>query len=127
MAALLGKSEQAVIDELFTEAEAPLIFRDPESGEWQTRDAYLLRPGGRSWPPPATPASEERLRPGAVQPPPLSAADISAPGSGWVPTDIYAEFTQKIIGGKARVHFSKVMNQFDRRRGVEGGAGRMGH
>ncbi|HOV58495.1 MAG TPA: LAGLIDADG family homing endonuclease, partial [Rhodanobacteraceae bacterium] len=115
MAALLGKSEQAVIDELFTEAEAPLIFRDPESGEWQTRDAYLSGQVVKKLAAARNAGLEKNASAlEAVQPPPLSAADISVRlGQGWVPTDIYAEFTQKIIGGKARVHFSKVMNQFD--------------
>ena len=115
MAALLGKSEQGVIDELFTEAESPLIFRDPETGEWQTRDAYLSGQVVKKLAAARDAGLEKNATAlEAVQPPPLGAADISIRlGQSWVPTDIYAEFAQKIIGGKAAVHFSKAMNQFD--------------
>ncbi|MCA0188944.1 MAG: hypothetical protein LCH90_23675, partial [Proteobacteria bacterium] len=115
MAALLGKDEQAVIAEMFDEAESPLIFKDPESGEWQTRDAYLSGQVVKK----LAAAREAGLEKNAaaleaVQPPPLEAADITVRlGQTWVPPEIYSAFVSKIAGGKARVHFSKVMTQFD--------------
>ena len=41
MAALLGKTEEEVTAEMFDRAEKPLIFKDPELGQWVTRNDYL--------------------------------------------------------------------------------------
>lgn len=115
MAALLKSDEAAVIAALHENLETPLIFRDPETERWETRDAYLsgqvlkklnaARAAGLD----KNVAALEK-----VQPEPIPASEIGVRlGSVWVPGDIYGDFVAEVTGAPATVRFNKLMNLFD--------------
>ena len=97
IASLYGTTEQQVIDEL-----GALIYRDPDSGDWQTADAYLsgnvreklaraMSAG------PEFTRNVEALR--DVQPEDLLPGDIDANlGAPWVPTSDIQVFTAELFG-----------------------------
>ena len=91
IAGLYGKPEKQVIEEL-----GDLIYRDPESGAWQTADAYLsgnvrakLATAERAGP--SYTRNAEALR--AVQPEDLLPGDIDANlGAPWIPVPDIQDF-----------------------------------
>jgi N12 class adenine-specific DNA methylase len=110
IASLYGTTDQQVIDEL-----GALIYRDPDSGVWETADAYLsgnvrdklaraIDAG------PEFSRNVEALR--DVQPEDLLPGDIDANlGAPWVPTSDIQAFTAELFGvspATVRVdHFAK--------------------
>lgn len=97
IAALYGKPQEQVVSEL-----ADLIYRDPESKQWQTADAYLsgnvrakLKAAEAAGPEYARNA--EALR--AVQPEDVLPGDIDANlGSPWIPEADIQAFTANLFG-----------------------------
>ena len=107
IAKLYGKPEQAVVAEL-----GDLIYRDPETREWQTADAYLsgnvrekLKAAEKAGPEYARNA--EALR--HVQPEDVLPGDIDANlGAPWIPASDIKAFAETLFGGSFAVgHLKK--------------------
>lgn len=87
------------------------IFRDPESGVWQTDDAYLsgqVRDKLKAAEAAAAldPAFERNVRAlVAVQPADLGPSDITARlGAPWIPAADVVAFVKEMIGAEIRIH-----------------------
>lgn len=113
IAGLLGVGEDEAIKRL-TAGSKPLVFKDPETQAWETRDAYLsgqvkrklaaARAAGMD-------ANVQALE--EVQPEPWGADAVTAIlGSTWVPREVYADFAAHLTGGRASVMFSPATNSF---------------
>lgn len=113
IAGLLGVSEDEAIKQLAT-GNKPLVFKDPETQTWETRDAYLsgqvkrklaaARAAGMD-------ANVQALE--EVQPEQWGADAVTAIlGSTWVPREVYADFAAHLTGGRASVLFSPATNSF---------------
>ncbi|HEX5270781.1 MAG TPA: DEAD/DEAH box helicase family protein, partial [Gemmataceae bacterium] len=97
---LYGKPEEAIIAEL-----GDLIYRDPESKEWQTADAYLsgnvrakLAAAERAGPAYARNANALR----SVQPEDVLPGDIDANlGAPWIPENDIRDFAASLFGVEA--------------------------
>lgn len=114
MAALLGKTEEEVTAEMFDRAEKPLIFKDPELGQWVTRNDYLTGQVKKK----LHAAQAARLEKNiaeleAVQPEPWGAENVTVLlGSTFVPPKIYEDFLLHVTGTPARVSFSPATNSY---------------
>lgn len=118
IAALRGVSPEAAVSELQS-GEKPLVFSDPESETWETADAYLSGMVRRKLNAARDAAARDpRFEVNvkaleAVQPEAWTAENVTAQmGATWVPGDVYAEFVQSLVGGKASVSFSAITNSF---------------
>jgi N12 class adenine-specific DNA methylase len=114
IAQLLGVSREQAIEQL-TEGDNPLVYKDPETGGFETRNSYLSGNVVRK-----LKAAEiaglnknaEALR--KVQPERWSAENISAMlGANWITPKVYADFAQHLLGVPARVHYSQITNSFN--------------
>jgi len=113
IASLLGKS-MADIEQEIEADERPLLFKDPETGQWETRSNYLtgqvkrkLNAARAARMPKNVAALEE------VQPEPWGADAVTALlGSAWIPPTVYADFVEHVTGSPARVAFSALTNSF---------------
>lgn len=113
IASLLDMSpEQA--GEALQQGTDPLVFKDPETGLWETADAYLsgmvkrklnaARAAGMT-------KNAQALE--KVIPADWTAENVAVTmGATWVPPEIYADFVRHLVGGKARVSFSALTNSF---------------
>ncbi|AFU45473.1 hypothetical protein C380_08855 [Acidovorax sp. KKS102] len=113
IASLLDISpEQA--GEALQQGTDPLVFKDPETGLWETADAYLsgmvkrklnaARAAGMT-------KNAQALE--KVIPADWTAENVAVTmGATWVPPEIYADFVRHLVGGKARVSFSALTNSF---------------
>lgn len=96
IAALYGKSEAEVIEEL-----GNLIFRDPETGRWETADAYLsgdvrAKLAAAEVAGPECIRNTEALR--EVQPEDVLPGDIDANlGAPWIPVDYVQSFAAELF------------------------------
>jgi len=112
---LLGKDPDGVLEEL-AGGDAPLLFKDPSTGEYVLRDAYLsgnvrakllqARRAGMM-------ANARALE--AVQPEDVPASQIAARiGSPWVPTEVYQDFAAQLLGDgtKAAVQYMPLNSSF---------------
>src|SRR5262249_22580360 len=95
--ALYGRSEEEVIMEL-----SDLIYRNPESGAWETADVYLSG-NVRAKLAAAQAAGAEYQRNAealaAVQPPDVLPGDIDANlGSPWIPSEDIQAFIAQLLG-----------------------------
>lgn len=113
IAELLGKTEAETIEAL--QAGKPLVFQDPESGQWETADAYLsgqVRRKLEAAKQAGLTLNEKALE--AVQPEPWGPDKVHATmGSTWVPAQVYADFYAHMTGGSARVSYSRATNTFN--------------
>lgn len=114
IAELLGKSREEAIEQL-TAGDKPLLYKDPETGAYETANGYLSGNVVRK-----LKAAEaagltknvEALQ--KVQPERWSAENISAmPGANWIPPQVYADFATHMLGVPAKVHYSQVTNSFN--------------
>lgn len=114
IAELLGKTREEAIEEL-TAGDKPLLYKDPETGAYETANGYLSGNVVRK-----LKAAEaagitknvEALQ--KVQPERWSAENISAmPGANWIPPQVYADFATHMLGVPAKVHYSQVTNSFN--------------
>jgi N12 class adenine-specific DNA methylase len=114
IAQLLGKTREEAIEEL-TAGDKPLLYKDPETGAYETANGYLSGNVVRK-----LKAAEaagltrnvEALQ--KVQPERWSAENISAmPGANWIPPQVYADFATHLFGVPAKVHYSQVTNSFN--------------
>ncbi|TIP95664.1 MAG: lactate dehydrogenase [Mesorhizobium sp.] len=106
IAELLQADADAVIAEL-----GDAIYRDPESGSWQTADAYLsgqVRDKLKSAEAAAAlePAFERNVRALVeVQPADLGPSDITARlGAPWIPAADVVAFVKETLGAEIRIH-----------------------
>ncbi|KUM24420.1 lactate dehydrogenase [Mesorhizobium loti] len=106
IAELLHADAEIVIADL-----GDAIFRDPESGAWQTDDAYLsgqVRDKLKAAEAAAAldPAFERNVRAlVAVQPADLGPSDITARlGAPWIPAADVVAFVNETMGAKIRIH-----------------------
>lgn len=115
MAKLVGKTQQEVIDDLHTSVDDPLIFKDPETGVWEVRDAYLSGLVVRKLNAARDAGLEKNIVAlESVQPPPIQASDIGVQlGATWVPPDVYAQFLEHLTKAPASVRFSRKLTTFD--------------
>jgi len=113
IANLLGVSPEQAGEQLQQGAD-PLVFKDPETGQWETADAYLsgmvkrklnaARAAGMT-------KNAEALE--KIIPADWTAENVAVTmGATWVPPEIYADFVRHLVGGKARVSFSALTNSF---------------
>ncbi len=126
MAMMLGKDEQAVIDEL-----GGKLFMDPDAG-WVTDDAYLSGNVKAKLARAITAASTnpdlqrnvDALR--GVQPADLSPADIAVGiGAPWVPGSDYERFASEVLGAQVSVSWNSVASKFSV--GMRGSRGNAQH
>lgn len=114
IAQLRGVSPEAAIVEL-QRGDKPLVFQDPETKTWETRDAYLSGQVRRKLE--AAKAADLPLNVSAleaVQPAPWTAEEVSVKiGATWVPSTVYAQFVDHLLGGQAVVNFSALTNSFN--------------
>lgn len=115
IASLLKVDVAEVAAQLHEDRDSPLIFRDPETERWVTRDEYLSGPVVRKLAAARAAGLDKNVAAlEAVQPPPIDAADIGVRlGSAWVPPEIYSAFVEHITGRPGRVTFVRAMNLFD--------------
>jgi N12 class adenine-specific DNA methylase/ribosomal protein S18 acetylase RimI-like enzyme len=111
--ALVGKSAADIAADMAA-MEHPLLFKDPESGQWQTRSEYLSGQVKRK----LGAAREAGLQQNiaaleAVQPEAWGAESVTALlGSSWIPSDVYADFIAHLSGNAAEVRFAPLTNSF---------------
>jgi len=114
MADLLQTDEQGVIDQLFTNVAQPLMFKDPETERWETRNDYLSGQVRRKFNAAKGAGlykNAEALE--AVQPEPWTAENVTALlGSTWVPPKFYEDFAVHITGNRPRISYSKLTNTY---------------
>lgn len=113
IASLLGVSEDAAATQLQAGAD-PLVFKDPESGTWETADVYLSGMVKRKLN--AARSAGLAMNVHALEkviPEDWTAENVQATmGATWVPPDVYAAFLDYLAGGKAKVSFSGLTNSF---------------
>lgn len=114
IASLLGKTVEQVEQEIEA-AEHPLLFKDPETQRWESRNDYLTGHVKRKLQ--AAQAARmsknvEALQ--AVQPEPWGAENVTALlGSSWIPPFVYGDFVEHIAGVPARVGYSALTNSYN--------------
>lgn len=113
IAALLGVSEEAAAEQLQDGAD-PLVFKDPESGAWETADVYLSGMVKRKLNAARAASLAKNVQAlEKVIPEDWTAENVQATmGATWVPPDVYAAFLEHLAGGKAKVSFSSLTNSF---------------
>jgi N12 class adenine-specific DNA methylase len=113
IASLLGKTVEQIEGDI-AGAERPLLFKDPEGGQWETRNDYLSGQVKRK----LNAARAARMTQNIialeeVQPEAWGAENVTALlGSSWVPPAVYANFVEHISGAAARVSYSAVTNSY---------------
>lgn len=114
IAKLLGVSREEAIEKL-TAGETPLLYKDPETGGFETRNGYLSGNVARKLKAAQAanlPANVKALQ--AVQPERWGAENVSViMGSAWVPPKVYEDFVTHLLGVPARVNFSQITNSFN--------------
>lgn len=113
IAQLLKKDKTELEQELRAE-EAPLVFFDPESSTWETRDVYLSGQVKRKLNAARAVNLLGNIRAlEAVQPESWTADQVTALlGSTWIPASVYQDFIRHITGNGAKVSFSALTNLF---------------
>lgn len=111
--ALVGKSADAIAADMAA-MEHPLLFKDPESGLWQTRSEYLSGQVKRKLVAAQAAGLQQNVAAlEAVQPEAWGAEAVTALlGSSWIPADVYAQFISHLSGNFAEVKFSPLTNSF---------------
>jgi N12 class adenine-specific DNA methylase/adenine-specific DNA methylase len=105
LADLLEREPDAALAELGT-----AVFRNPETREWETADAYLSGPvrtrlavaEAAAALDPQYERNVNALR--AVQPKDVNPSDITARlGAPWIPTDVIEAFVREVMGAEVRI------------------------
>ncbi|MCY0916227.1 DNA translocase FtsK [Massilia antarctica] len=113
IASLMAKNAAEIESDLAA-ADKPLLFKDPETDEWVSRNDYLTGHVKRK----LNAARAAHLTANIialqeVQPEPWGAENVTALlGSSWVPPTVYADFVEHISGNAARVAFSAITNSY---------------
>lgn len=116
ISSLIGADEQEVIRQLHDAMDSPLIFRDPETNTWESRESYLsgnikrklaaARVAGLE----KNAAELERVVPEDI---PVTDVGVRL-GSVWVPTKMYEAFVKNLLGDDyaVSIHFTKYNSKF---------------
>ena len=114
IASLLGKSEEEVIAEMFDKADKPLIFKDPETQQWVTRNDYLTGQVKKKLHAAQAAGLDKHVKElEAVQPEPWGAENVTVLlGSTFVPPQVYADFIEHVTGKPAKVSFQQATNSY---------------
>jgi len=114
IAQLRGTTEDAAVAEL-QKGDKPLVFLDPETQAWETRDAYLSGQVRRKLAAARNAGLEQNIAAlEAIQPAAWGSDDVRVKiGATWMPPATYAQFIEHLIGGSARVNFSAPTNSFN--------------
>lgn len=116
ISSLIGADEQEVIRQLHDAMDSPLIFRDPETNTWESRESYLsgnikrklaaARVAGLE----KNAAELERVVPEDI---PVTDVGVRL-GSVWVPTKMYEAFVKHLLGDDyaVSIHFTKYNSKF---------------
>lgn len=113
VASLLGVDRAQAEAEL-SKGDNPLAFYDPEAHAWEPAREYLSGNVRRK----LAAAQDAGLNANVdalekVQPERWGAEQITAlMGASWVPGEIYADFVKHLVGGNAKVRFSRATNSF---------------
>lgn len=111
---LLGIPREQAIEQM-TAGENPLLYKDPETGGFDTANGYLSGNVVRKLK--AAEAAGMKQNADAlrkVQPERWTAENISAKiGANWIPPNVYAAFAKHMLGVDARVHYSQATNSFN--------------
>lgn len=113
---LTGKTVDDLIKEMYTDAETPLVFKDPSTNEWVTSQKYLsgnvrqkLRAAqheGLS----KNIAALERVLPKEIE---LDNITLSM-GMHWIPTSVYAKFVTHLTDDQSpKVNFEPILGLFE--------------
>ena len=115
IADLLKTDTEGVVKALHDETESPLIFKDPELNEWQTRDQYLAGPVRRKLNAARAAGLTKNVAAlEAVQPEAWTADQVTAViGASWVPPEVYEQFTEHLSGERGIVRYAPLTNSFD--------------
>lgn len=113
IASLLGLPVEEVRESMFN-ADKPMVFSDPETGDDVERNAYLSGQVKRKLEAARNAGLSQNIQAlEAVQPEPWGAESVTALlGSSWVPTAVYESFVAHISGGTPRVTFAALTNAF---------------
>lgn len=114
IAQLRSISVDEAIEEL-QKGDKPLVYQDPETQQWETRDAYLSGQVRRKLEAARNAGLEKNIAAlEAIQPEPWGAENVTVKmGATWVPPAVYAQFVESLMDGNARVSFSAATNSFD--------------
>ena len=111
---LRGLAREDVEKEL-TEGETPLAFPDPEVGyALVDKNAYLSGNVRRKLEAARTAKLEKNITAlEAIQPEAWTSDQVTPKiGASWIPAQVYAEFVDHLLKGKAKVTFAKATNTF---------------
>lgn len=113
IASLLDTTQEEAASQLQA-GDSPLVFRDPETQQWETADVYLTGMVKRKLQAAkAAGASQNVAALEKVIPEDWTAENVAVQmGSTWVPPGIYADFLNHLSGGAASVNFSPVTNSY---------------
>ncbi len=112
IAGLLGLDEKAAIDKL-TAGDRPLVYFDPESKTYETRDSYLSGQVKRKLAAARDAGMESNIRAlEEVQPPKIESENIGVTlGASWVPESVYNDFLA-FLGVTAKVRYLAATNSY---------------
>lgn len=116
ISSLIGADEQEVIRQLHDAMDSPLIFRDPETNTWESRESYLSGNIKRK----LAAAQAAGLEKNAAElekvvPEDIPVTDVGVRlGSVWVPTKMYEAFVKHLLGDDyaVSIHFTKYNSKF---------------
>jgi len=113
IASLLGKAKETVSGEMLN-AEKPLVFTDPETGDIVTRNEYLSGQVVRKLEAARNAGLPQNVKALAeIQPEPWGAEHVTPIlGAAWIPAKTYKQFIDHISGGDSRVQFSALTNSY---------------
>lgn len=116
ISSLIGADEQEVVRQLHDAMDSPLIFRDPETNTWESRESYLSGNIKRK----LAAAQAAGLEKNAAElekvvPEDIPVTDVGVRlGSVWVPTKMYEAFVKHLLGDDyaVSIHFTKYNSKF---------------
>jgi N12 class adenine-specific DNA methylase/adenine-specific DNA methylase len=113
IASLLGLPKESVSSEMLN-AEKPLIFTDPETGDIVSRNEYLSGQVVRKLEAARNAVLPQNVKAlTEVQPEPWGAENVTPIlGAAWIPAKTYKDFIDHISGGNSRVRFSPLTNSY---------------
>lgn len=113
IAELLGKDRDTTI-ETMTEGDSPLLYKDPETGAYETANAYLSGNVVRKLKAATEAGLEKNVRAlEKIQPERWSAENVTAMiGANWIPASVYNDFAKHLFKTDTFTTYSKVTNSF---------------
>jgi|GEM_PF-3263742 len=114
IAALLGIDEAEAVKRLHTDMEKPMIFKDPETGTWETSDEYLGGNVVRKLEAAKSAGETKNIHAlEAIQPEAWTADQVTPiMGAAWIDPKDYAGFVEHLTGDSAKVLFAPLTNTY---------------